>query len=198
MLKQISEPKTARGMRTRDKILEAAASEFGAKGYHETGITDITKTAGVALGTFYTYYKSKEIVFRALVSHMGELTREWISKRVAGAPDRLTAERMGIAAFIEFVREHKDLYRIVMEAQFVANDSYIEYYTVFAESYTRNLADAADKGEIRSGHNEERAWALIGMSVFLGLKYGVWEGDRKPSEIADAIGDLLENGLRIK
>lgn len=198
MIEQISEPKTARGKRTRDKILEAAASEFGSKGFHETGITDITKTAGVALGTFYTYYKSKEVVFRALVSHMGELTREWISKRVAGAPDRLTAERMGIAAFIEFAREHKDLYRIVMEAQFVANDSYMEYYSVFAESYTRNLADAADKGEIRSGHNEERAWALIGMSVFLGLKYGVWEEDRDPSEIADAISDLLENGLGVK
>ncbi|PHQ68287.1 MAG: TetR family transcriptional regulator [Robiginitomaculum sp.] len=194
----MSEPKTARGLRTRDKILKAAASEFGSKGYHETGITDITKTAGVALGTFYTYYKSKEVVFRALVSHMGELTREWIAKRIAGAPDRLTAERMGIAAFIEFAREHKDLYRIIMEAQFVAKDSYIEYYTVFAESYARNLADAADKGEIRSGHDEERAWALIGMSVFLGLKYGVWDESRDPDDIADAIGDLLENGLGIK
>lgn len=198
MPKQMSEPKTARGKRTRDKILEAAATEFGTKGFHDTGITDITKTAGVALGTFYTYYKSKEVVFRALVSHMGELTREWIAQRIAGAPDRLSAERMGIAAFIEFAREHKDLYRIVMEAQFVAKDSYVEYYSIFADSYARNLSDAAQKGEIRAGHDEERAWALIGMSVFLGLKYGVWDETRAPEDIADAVADLLENGLGIK
>jgi len=36
------------------------------------------------------------------------------------------------------------------------------------------------------------------MSVFLGLKYGVWDESRDPDDIADAIGDLLENGLGIK
>lgn len=191
-------PKTARGKLTREKIINAAASEFGTKGFHETSISDITKTAGVALGTFYVYFESKESIFRAILSHMGELTRHWISKKIAGAPDRLSAERMGIEAFIEFVREHKDLYRIVMEAQFVANDAYINYYSVFADAYIHNLDDAVAKGEISAGQNEERAWALIGMSVFLGLKYGVWDEHRDPKEVANAVGSLLESGLGLK
>ena len=64
-------------------------------------------------------------------------------------------------AFIEFVREHKNLYRIVMEAQFVAPEAYRAYYDVFAEDYRRNLAAASQAGQIRPGHDEERAWALI-------------------------------------
>jgi AcrR family transcriptional regulator len=188
-------PRTSRGERTRHKLLEAAREEFGEKGFYEAAVSGITQRAGVALGTFYTYFNSKEELYRALVAHMGELTRNFLSERIAKAPDRLTAERAGLEAFIEFVREHKNLYRIVMEAQFVAPEAYRAYYDVFAEDYRRNLAAASAQGQIRPGHDEERAWALIGMNVFLGLKYGVWNEDRPAAEVAAAVADLIEHGL---
>lgn len=188
-------PRTSRGEKTRAKLLEAARKEFGEKGFYEAGIVGITGRAGVALGSFYTYFNSKEEVYRALVEHMGVVTRRWQSEHIAAAPDRLAAERIGVEAFIEFVRGHQDLYRIVMEAQFVAPDAYRAYYEVFAEDYRRNLAAAGRNGQVRAGADEERAWALIGMNVFLGLKYGVWNEDRSPAEIADAVADLIEHGL---
>lgn len=189
------QPRTSRGERTRRKLLEAARAEFGEKGFYEAGISGITQRAGVALGTFYTYFESKEVLYRALVAHMGELTRHWQAEHIAKAENRLAAERIAVQAFIDFVRTHKDLYRIVMEAQFVAPDAYEAYYTVFAEDYRRNLERAGARGEIRSGHDEERAWALIGMNVFLGLKYGIWNDDRPSSEIAEGVADLIQNGL---
>jgi AcrR family transcriptional regulator len=188
-------PKTERGRRTLRKLLDAAALEFGERGFHDASIAGVTARAGASIGTFYVYFDSKEAIFRALVADMGRLTRAWIADRVKDAPDRLAAEGMGVAAFIEFARAHKDLYRIVMEAQFVAEDAYREYYTSFAAAYTRNLAEAAAKGEIRDGDHEERAWALLGMSVFLGLRYAVWSDDVIPAEIGAAAGDLIENGL---
>jgi AcrR family transcriptional regulator len=193
---QLKKPKTARGKRTRDKLLQAAEQEFGEHGFHEAAISRITERAGVALGSFYTYFESKEVLFRALVMHMSRLTRGWISQRVTGAPDRITAERQGLLAFIEFVREHKDLYRIVMEAQFVAPDAYRDYYETFAEAYRRNLATAASAGEISEGGDDVRAWALIGMSVFLGLRYGVWDDALPAEDITSSAGDLIEFGLR--
>ena len=188
-------PKTSRGERTRSRILDAAAEEFGQRGFHEAAVSGITQRAGVALGSFYTYFNSKEELYRALVEHMGEITRRWLAERTAGAPDRLTAERKGIEAFIEFVRTHKSLYRIVMESQFVAPDAYRAYYDVFAEAYQRGLQAASRTGEIAPGHDEERAWALIGMSVFLGLRYGVWDDERPAAEVADAVAGLIEHGL---
>jgi AcrR family transcriptional regulator len=94
-------PKTRRGRETREKLLHAAEAEFGERGYADASIASITQRAGVALGTFYVYFESKEEIFRALVTHMGELTRQWIVERVADAPDRLTAER-----------QHRGIHRI--------------------------------------------------------------------------------------
>ena len=193
------EPRTERGRKTLRRLLEAAAAEFGERGYHEAAITGITQRAGVALGTFYTYFESKEEVFRALVRDMSRATRAHVAEAVKDAPDRLAAERLGLEAFIAFVRRHRELYRIIEEAQFVAEDVYREHYLTFADAYRRNLAGARARGEIADGSDstdEPRAWALIGMSVFLGMRYGLWQEDLSPGEVAEIAIGLVSEGLR--
>jgi AcrR family transcriptional regulator len=196
-LEERSGPKTERGRRTLRKLLDAAGEEFGARGYHETAISHITQRAGVGLGTFYVYFKSKEEVFRALVADMGMRTRHALSESIRGANDRLEAERLGIQAYLEFVRTHKSLYRVVMEAQFVAPEAYRDYYRVLAEAYRQELAQAAKRGEISPGQDDEvRVWALMGASSFLGIRYGVWDDDADVSAVAEAASDLMINGLK--
>jgi AcrR family transcriptional regulator len=190
------QPRTDRGRKTLRRLLEAAAAEFGERGFHEAAITGITQRAGVALGTFYTYFESKEEVFRALVRDMSHATRAHVAEAVRGAPDRIAAERIGLEAFIAFTRKHRELYRIIEEAQFVAHDVYREHYLTVVEGYSRNLAAARARGEISEGPDEPRAWALIGMSVFLGMRYGIWNEDLSPAEVADAAIDLVSEGLR--
>lgn len=58
---------TPRARRTRKALLEAAQKVFERDGFHNARITDIADTAGVAHGTFYTYFGSKETIFLALV-----------------------------------------------------------------------------------------------------------------------------------
>ena len=189
-------PRTERGRKTLRRLLEAAAAEFGERGFHEAAITGITGRAGVALGTCYTYFESKEELFRALVRDMSHATRVHVAEAARGAPDRLTAERRGLEAFIAFTRKHPELYRIIEEAQFVAHDAYREHYLTFVDGYRRNLAAAAARGEIEEGDDEPRAWALIGMSVFLGMRYGVWQEDLSPAQVADTAITLVSEGLR--
>jgi AcrR family transcriptional regulator len=198
-------PRTERGRRTLRKLIEAAAQEFGERGFHEAAITGITQRAGVALGTFYTYFESKEEVFRALVRDMSHTTRAHVAEAARAAPDRLTAERRGFAAFIAFVRERPELYRIIEEAQFVAQDEYRRHYLTFAEGYRRNLAAARARGEIAGADeagngrvDELRAWALIGISVFLGMRYGLWDRDMEPEQVADLALDMVSEGLRTR
>ena len=47
-------PRTERGRRTQQAILDAAAQEFGERGFHDASISGITRRAGTALGSFYT------------------------------------------------------------------------------------------------------------------------------------------------
>jgi AcrR family transcriptional regulator len=188
-------PKTRRGLRTRNKLLEAAEIEFGEKGFHEASISGITYRAGVALGTFYTYFESKEEIFRALVRYMSRRTRERIAEKVIDAPNRLAAERLGIEAFIEFARRHKSIYRIITEAEFVAPEEYREHYKGFGAAYEANLKEAASKGEIRDGDFETWSWAIMGSIVFLGMRYAEWDDQRPASEIAEVFVDMLARGI---
>ena len=112
-------PKTRRGERTRQKILDAAEREIGRKGFAEASISTITAEAAVGQGTFYLYFRSKEDVLRELVLRMGRRLRRHLTLAVADAPSRLEAERRGLRAFLEFVRANPDLYRVVAESQFV-------------------------------------------------------------------------------
>lgn len=189
-------PKTKRGESTRKKLLQAAEIEFGEKGYHDAAISGITYRAGVALGTFYTYFESKEEIFQALVSFMNRRTRRWIAERVADAPNRMAAERMGMEAYIEFVRQHKGIYRIISEAEFVANDAFREHYEGFAKAYQANLKMAGESGDIRQGDYDTWSWAIMGIAVFLGMRYAEWDEDMPASRIAEIVTDLLANGIR--
>ena len=59
-ISQVHLPKTERGERTFLKIIESAEKMFLDKGYHGTGIKDITDEAGVGLGTFYLYFQDNK------------------------------------------------------------------------------------------------------------------------------------------
>ncbi|MCB1394627.1 MAG: TetR/AcrR family transcriptional regulator [Rhodobacter sp.] len=189
-------PRTRRGQDTRAAILRAAESVIGEGGFAAASIADITRKAGIAQGTFYIYFQSKDEVFRELVLEMGRLTRAFLAEAVADAPDRLTAERRGLRAFLAFVAERPTLYNIVMEARFVAADAYRAYYTTFARGYAQNLAAAAREGEIRDGDAETRAWALMGMAITLGERFAIWEGEADLDRVVDEVFDMLERGLK--
>jgi AcrR family transcriptional regulator len=57
---------TARGVRSRAALLDAARKLFRTKGFANTKIADITHEAGRALGSFYTYFSNKQEVLEEL------------------------------------------------------------------------------------------------------------------------------------
>lgn len=60
--------------RTREDILEAAGKAFARKGYRGTTMEEIASEAGYGVASLYTYFKSKTLIFDALVlSFVGEL-----------------------------------------------------------------------------------------------------------------------------
>jgi AcrR family transcriptional regulator len=61
-------PITERGRQMRARLLVAAREVFERDGFLDARVTDISAAAGVAHGSFYTYFRSKTEVFRALVA----------------------------------------------------------------------------------------------------------------------------------
>lgn len=191
-------PKTERGRRTLRALLDAAADEFGEKGFHEASISGITARAGTAIGSFYTYFDSKEAIFTALVRDLSGQVRDFVAPRIAGIANHLEAEQASQFAFLQFVQHHKEIYRIIDEAEFVDPASYRQHYTSTADRIAKRLDVAVERGEISAGSSEIRAWALMGINVFLGLRFGVWGEGIDPAEVARVSGDLIANGLAVK
>jgi len=188
-------PATARGEATRQKLLDAAEAEIGARGFHATSVAAITRRAGVGQGTFYLYFPSKEDALRELVRHMGRALRWALARATAGAGDRLGVERAGFEAFARFSLAHRNLYRVVMESQFVDESIYREYYETLADGYAEALERARTRGEIRAVDPTAAAWALMGIAHFVGLRYAIWQGRAPSDQELDDVFDLVRRGL---
>ncbi|HWI88184.1 MAG TPA: TetR/AcrR family transcriptional regulator [Sphingomicrobium sp.] len=191
-------PRTARGERTLRKILDAARREFGDHGFADSSIVGITQRAGVALGTFYTYFDSKEALFQALVRDMSGQVREQVGPAFGGATDAIDGERRALEAFLRFARDHRDIYRIIDEAEFVDPAAYREHYETTASRIVIRLTAARDKGEIDASFNDEQlqvlAWAMMGANVFLGLRFFVWD-DADEEMVASAMSRVWRQGF---
>jgi len=190
------QPRTERGRRTLRKLLDAAAIEFGERGFYDASISGITRRAGVALGSFYTYFESKDAIFRALVSDMSEAVKRAAREALTEPMSALEVERAALEAFLRFAAEHKEIYRIIDEAEFVDPASYRKHYETVAARILERLQAGAAKGELRPDPHEAHAWAIMGMNVFLGLRYAIWgRGHEDAAEVARVANDLLANGV---
>ncbi len=142
-------PRTARGEKTLRKILDAALLEFGQRGFHDSSIVGITSRAKVALGTFYTYFDSKEAVFAALVRDMSRQVRDHVAPDIEGAADEIDRERLALASYLRFVFDHKEVYRIIDEAEFVDPAGFRTHYETAAARIAARLEEATAKGQMR-------------------------------------------------
>ena len=106
---------TPRGRRTRAAIVSAAAEVFERDGFVDARIADIASRAEVATGTFYTYFDSKEAVFREVAdvlidelyqqSHVGDLAGSDPRARIAAA-NRL---------YVQALARHASLYSVMIQ-----------------------------------------------------------------------------------
>ena len=93
----------------RQAILDAAREVFGELGYETATVRDIIRRTGLAAGTFYNYYRSKEEVFAALADD-GAARFAPILKGLRGRGHSFeTFVRLAIEAYFGFIAdEHKN------------------------------------------------------------------------------------------
>ncbi len=191
-------PVTARGEATRRRLLNAAEEDFGEKGYHGASVSSITTRADTGQGTFYLYFRSKEEIFLTLVHDIGHQLRAHTAQAVAGSKTRLEAERRGLTAFFEFTSNHRGLYRIVQECQFVDDKVFRDYYEKLAERYAAGLSKAASIGDLAPGDAETRAWSIMGIGHMVGMRWCLWQKRHPPASVVDEVMNLVTYGIAPK
>lgn len=151
--------------------MNAAENLFLKQGVESTPIEQITSGAGVAKGTFYLYFSSKEDVLVALRQRFAQQMRQRIEKEIAQRPEndwrgKLVAwASMAIAVYVDSIRLHDVLF--------------YGYAPPPRTGLTDNIIIDHLTGLLRSGH-EAGAWHVddahfTAVFLFNGL-HGVVEG----------------------
>ena len=116
-------PASARGARTREALVLAAREVFERDGFLEARITDITAHAGVAAGSFYTYFTSKEDAFAAV---MAEVEEEMLHPRLTTAAtdreDPIVVIEAANRAYLEAYRRNAKLMALMEQVAQVDED----------------------------------------------------------------------------
>jgi AcrR family transcriptional regulator len=96
----------------RSEIVAAARKVFARRGYRCSTVDHIAERAGIAKGTLYLYFKSKEEIYlTALMADIGDLQQE-ASRRVAAVSGAREKVREFVAVRLEHSERHADFWRI--------------------------------------------------------------------------------------
>ena len=169
-------PRTARGTRTRAKLLQAAETVFASVGYHEASIVKITEAAGVGLGTFYLYFEGKQAIFDEVVEDLNRRVRHAMTDAARTAGNRLAAERAGFRAFFRFtarapraVPDHPP--GRIRLARARCGCTTPGSSTAISKA-SRRRSSAAKSGEMDP---TVAAWALMGIGELIGMRWVLWD-----------------------
>lgn len=148
-----------------DRLILSGLKLFGEKGFYKTGVADIVRESGLAVGTFYSHFESKESFLDTLVLRLGERTRHYLSAQVSGQGNRLEQEIAGMWYFLNYFHDHLEYYSIVREAEFIAREMVNRYYDAFEKGYMKNLKFITP--EVKRLH---AANFLSGLSHYTGIE----------------------------
>jgi AcrR family transcriptional regulator len=195
-------PISARGARTRQALVQAARQVFERDGFLDTRITDITANAGVAAGTFYTYFTSKEDAFAAV---MEEVNEEMLHPRLREIADRDDPAAVIEAANRAYLLAYRRNARLMALMEQVAqiNGDFRRLRLGRARAFGERNAQAISRLQQRGLADPEldprlAAHALSGMvSRMAHLRYVLGLGNASPETLARTLTRLWVNALGI-
>ena len=189
-------PTTARGVATRRRLMSAAESEFGERGFHATSVSSITQRAGVGQGTFYLYFQSKEEIFQMLAGQISRRMQQDMAEARARESGVLAGEKAALRRFLAYAKRHPGLYRILQECQLIDPSAFRAYFEALTSDYHLRLGRSMDIGELRAVNPQVLTWMMIGIGHFVGLAQNHWDSQQSDDDIIDTVMTVLADGVR--
>jgi AcrR family transcriptional regulator len=163
-------PRGDKARRTRERITRAAEVVFVRDGYRDARIADIASQADVAHGSFYTYFDSKEDVFRVVASEVVEDMYRSLD-RVASEEHAAGLIRAGNELFIDLYERHAAMLAL------------IEQVATFSEDFRHMRLELRHRLVMRAEHSITRLIADGEAEI----------GSLKPRMLANALSGMVEN-----
>ncbi|MBU6269054.1 MAG: TetR/AcrR family transcriptional regulator, partial [Sphingomonadales bacterium] len=155
-----------------------------------------TARAGVAQGTFYNHYESRQALFDALLPALGQEMARFIQQQTEAVQPESARETARFAAFFAYLAAHPGFLRILNEAEFAAPVAYAAHIANIAGPFQRILARARERGEIGAFSDAELGVVvhiLMGARGYLAQRQAA--GQPVEPHVLSAYAKLLGGGL---
>jgi TetR/AcrR family fatty acid metabolism transcriptional regulator len=191
----------------RERILDAAVKVFAAEGFYNAKVSQIAQAAGVADGTIYLYFKSKDDLLINLFEDRMERVNANLREAISTASSAVDRLRRIVKLHLELVEQNRDMAEVI-SVELRQSSKFIREYAnpKFAE-FLRTIAGAVVEGQ-RAGELRSNidpyifARALFGALDEIALAWLVKHPGSKASidlpRAAAELGELFIDGLRAR
>lgn len=165
----------------KEQIRKAALTVFARRGFHTTTVADIAEEAGIAKGTVYLYYASKEDIliatFRRYIDKMLDLGDSLVDSALS-VPDILATF---VTKQIDLFREEPDLISVLSRRPLLAlsngSERMLEFQRYLLDRIVGLLERAKKLGQVRVFDARITACALLALQETLPLYLTVYADD---------------------
>lgn len=152
--------------KTKRKIFETSMKLFAEKGYDATSIEEITATVGVAKGTLYYHFSSKEEIFNFLVEEGIKLLQNSIDIKTAKFSNYIDKIKAIVLIQIKIVVKYEDLITILL-SQFWGNEERNKKCKKHILEYIKKIEQIVEEGikagQIKEGNPQSIASEIYGL-----------------------------------
>jgi AcrR family transcriptional regulator len=186
------------GRETLRRLLEAAIVVFDERGYHGARIDDIVRVAKTSHGTFYLYFSSKEDLFRALLTDVGQEMTALSDSLPAISPtaEGYLALRGWLMHFFELYDHYHPVIRAWMETGSGGSIDVASIGAGVLSGFLRNLIERVREVDPPAVKDPETAaLAMVAMVERFGF-YAVNQVQPLDRDVAlDTLATMLHKGL---
>lgn len=178
----------------RSRILDKAAEIFNSKGFEDSTTRDIALAAGLAAGTIFNYFPSKETLAMTMVSEALVQGREDYLRRCTGGEDLAEELFMFVASGLRRLRPLRPFLGPVLERSL----SPFPRKNVCQEGETARQEHLASVQAILARHGFTEAPDYVAMTMYWSLYLGIlafWSNDTSPNQ--EASQALIDYSIRM-
>ena len=190
----------------RDEIMAAAKEVFARKGFHETTIADIAKEAGLAYGSVYWYFDSKNELFHALMAVEESALRNHVAAALAalGVPAENVGQeaplRAAVEATLEYFESDKATVKLLLGDRYALGERFEKHlggiYERFIDDIESFIVAAQERGEVVAAPPRMVAYTLAALVGQLAHRRLSTDDDVTAAQVADFVVALVLDGLR--
>src|SRR5204863_913738 len=150
----------------RAQLLEVARRVFGTSGFHAVSMETVAKEAGVTKPILYDHFPSKKELYLALLDADLAVLHDEVSKALSSSSGNRERIRSSFQAYFDFVDEHAEGFRLLMQETVGAEDDFRHHVEAFRAQILSEVADLIEResqGRLSRAHAETVALGLIGM-----------------------------------